>query len=173
MTITANARAAANLARTLADVIRDRAAMHPAQDSLLAIVGHLTAAADAYETVPAPVINGITVTNTTPAEALLALWDAQTVADDDPRIAYLGAAIGYVTDTKPQFLAPLNPTSPQLARQESILRTRIALAAHDLAATNEPPTRHAAYALLVNLHRDFDRLAAAVQVDKNRPCNRR
>ncbi|WP_406501578.1 hypothetical protein OHA04_27545 [Streptomyces sp. NBC_01590] len=172
MTITANARAAANRARTLADVIRDRAAMHPAQNNLLAITKHLTDAAHSFETEPAPVIGGITITNTFPADACLALWDAQAIAADDRRIAHLEDAIDHVTGPAPELQA-LHPESPQLARQESGLRTRIALAAHDLDQANHATTVHAALATLVGLYQEFTRLTAAVAVDNNRPCNRR
>ncbi|MDN3056876.1 hypothetical protein PH213_20440 [Streptomyces sp. SRF1] len=172
---THTAQLAADRARTLADIVRDRAPLNPARNALLAIAAHLGASAEAFETDEPFVIEGVTVTNTIPADAAVSLHQAQTIAEDNPRIAYLRHVIDYVTAPITRRLPehpPLNPVSNQLARQESGLRTRIALAAHDLDRTTDPTTRHAVLANLADLHRSFNRLADAVAVDNARPCNR-
>jgi hypothetical protein len=69
-------------------------------------------------------------------------------------------------------LEPLDAKSTQLARQDAQLRTRIALAEHDLATEGDPTTRYALLAVLLELHRKFIRLAATVAADNARPCNR-
>ncbi|MFD8820774.1 hypothetical protein ACFV1C_00145 [Streptomyces sp. NPDC059605] len=175
MTITATARAAANRARDLAYVLLSRTPLHPAEDVLLQMVELLDTAGYAFETEDAPVMDGITITNTIPAAAALALMECRALAEDNPATGIAGEVFAYVTAPitgRTAQLPKVNPTSPQLGRQEASLLTRIALAVHDLDATNEPTTRYATLATLVDLHRQLDRLAADATVDNNRPCNR-
>ncbi|MBT2490615.1 hypothetical protein J7E96_19270 [Streptomyces sp. ISL-96] len=178
MTITATARDAATRARALAYVVLSRAALHPAQDVLMQMVELLDTAALAFETEDAPVMDGITITNTTPFDAAMALLECQALAEDNPAAGIADAVFYYVTapiSRRPVELPELKPLSPQLARQEISLLTRIALVAHDLDASSpaDETTRIAHLAVLVDLHRQFARLAAAVKVDNNRPCNSR
>ncbi|MER7135363.1 hypothetical protein ABT358_02320 [Streptomyces sp. NPDC000341] len=175
-TIPATATAAAGRARDLAELITERAALHPASEALLKIADLLTTAATSLETTDAPVMDGITVTNTTPAEACFALMDAQAVALGNPNAGISDHVMWYVTapiTRRVPELEQLNPVSTQLARQEVSLRTRIALAAAELETTANEDTRHDVLEALLNLHRMFDRLADSVAVDNNRPCNRR
>ncbi|MFE3378748.1 hypothetical protein [Streptomyces anulatus] len=176
MTITATARTAAARARDLAYVLLSRAALHPAQDVLLQMVEHLDTAALALETEPAPVFDGITVTNTTPFDTAAALMQCQALALDNRTAGVTEELFQYVTapiTRNTPELPELKPVSPQLARQEISLLTRIALAAHDLDSTSDSTTRYAILAALMDLHRKFRTLAAAVAVDNARPCNRR
>ncbi len=174
-TIPATATAAAGRARDLAELITERAALHPASEALLKIADLLTTAATSLETTDAPVMDGITVTNTTPAEACFALLDAQGVAQGNPLAGISDHVMWYVTapiTRRVPELEPLNPVSPQLARQEASLRTRIALAADELRTTTDADTRRDVLEALLNLHRMFDHLADSVAFDA-RPCNRR
>ncbi|WP_284576757.1 hypothetical protein [Streptomyces sp. 2P-4] len=175
-TIPATALAAAANARALADIVRSRSAIHPAAETLLAIAALLITAAESLETTEAPVMDGITVTNTTPAEAAFALMEAQALALDNPQAGISDHVMYYVTapiTRRAPELPALNPASTQMARQEIRLLTGIALAADALKTSTDDTGRHGALENLVALHRNFDRLAAAVAVDNARPCNRR
>ncbi|MFC8723720.1 hypothetical protein [Streptomyces bacillaris] len=173
-TITPAARAAAR-ARDLAYVLLSRSALHPAQDVLLQMVEHLDTAAFALETEPAPVLDGITITNTTPFDTAFALMQCQALALDNPHAGIAEEIFQYVTapitGRNPELPA-LKPASPQLARQETGLLTRIALATHDLNATSNPTTRYAILSALVALHRSLHVLTASVATDNARPGNR-
>ncbi|MFJ3545441.1 hypothetical protein ACIPQH_25135 [Streptomyces rubiginosohelvolus] len=176
-TIPTTARAAAVRARALADVIRSRATIYPAADVLSAMAVFLETAAESYERTPAPVMDGITVTNTTPFEAGAALMKFQALALDHPsagisdHVAYLVSAP--ISRRVPELPA-LNPVSTQMARQETGIRTRIALLTAELDAATDDEGRRTLLDLLVTLYSKFDRLAAAaVAVDNARPCNRR
>ncbi|MGW5931556.1 hypothetical protein ACWF2L_35760 [Streptomyces anulatus] len=171
-TIPTTALAAADRARTLADVITARAALHPAADVLHAIAALVTTAAESLETTDAPVFDGITVTNTTPAEAVFALMGAQALALDNRRAGISDHVMYYVTapiTRRVPELPALNPVSTQLARQEGRLRVRIALAADALNTATTPDSRHGALETLLTLHRAFDDLARTVAVDNARP----
>ncbi|MFH8577154.1 hypothetical protein [Streptomyces zaomyceticus] len=178
MTITATAADAATRARALAYVVLSRTPLNPAQDVLMQMVELLDTAALAFETEDAPVMDGITATNTTPIEAGMALMQCMALAVDNPTAGIADHVFYYVTapiGRRRVELPQLNPVSTQLARQEGRLRTQIALAAHDLDASSpaDETTRIAHLAVLVDLHRSFARVAAAVDVDNARPCNRR
>ncbi|MGW6416304.1 hypothetical protein [Streptomyces sp. NPDC055055] len=177
MTITATARDAATRARALAYVLLSRTPLHPAADVLMQMVEHLDTAALAFETDDAPVMDGVTATNTTPIDAGMALMQCMALAVDNPAAGIPDQVFYYVTapvSRRRVDLPQLNPVSTQLARQEGRLRTAIALAAHDLDATStaDETTRIAYLATLLDLHRNFARLAASVEVDNARPCNR-
>ncbi|MFI0934615.1 hypothetical protein ACH4RG_23195 [Streptomyces sp. NPDC021019] len=159
-TIPTTALAAADRARTLADVITARAALHPAADVLHAIAALVTTAAESLETTDAPVF---------------ALMDAQALALDNRRAGISDHVMYYVTapiTRRVPELPELNPVSTQLARQEGRLRVRIALAADALNTATTPDSRHGALETLLPLHRAFDDLARNVAVDNARPCNR-
>jgi len=162
---THTARVAADRARLLAAVLRDRASQHPAEAQLRAIAADLDTTGHHFATEPPSVINGITITNDIPADAAMALWDARAIAEDTPGLGHLVPVLRYVLAHMPGAsgpeLEPLSPAIPQLARREAGLRTRIALAAHELGRVNDPTTRYAVLAVLVDLHREFADLAAA------------
>lgn len=168
-------REAAARARDLAEILRTRAYGHPHQDVLLVLIDHLHTAAEGFETAAPLVMDGVTVTNCTPAEGHMPLLMAGADAADSPQAGVAEAMFAYVTAPftgRTFHLEPLGAKSPQLARQDVELRTRIALAEHDLATESDPTTRYALLATLLDLHRKFIRLGAAVAVDNTRPCNR-
>jgi hypothetical protein len=174
-TATYRHREAAARARDLADILRTRTYGHPHKDVLLVLIGHLHTAAEGFETAAPLVMDGVTVTNCTPAEGHVPLLMACAKAAENPQAGVAEALFAYVTApfTGRTFdLEPLGAKSPQLARQDTELRTRIALAEHDLATEGDPTTRYALLAALLDLHRKFIRLGAAVAVDNDRPCNR-
>ncbi|MFC9341460.1 hypothetical protein ACFTY9_25525 [Streptomyces sp. NPDC057021] len=177
MTITAAAVDAAARAHALAYVLLSRTPLHPAQDVLMQMVEHLDTAALAFETDEAPVMDGITATNTTPIDAGMALMQCMALATDSPVADIADQVFYYVTapiSRRPVDLPQLNPVSTQHARQEGRLRTQIALAAHDLDTSSpaDLTTRIGYLALLVDLHRNFADLTASVEVDNACPCNR-
>ncbi|MFZ4266576.1 hypothetical protein [Streptomyces arboris] len=175
-TVPTTALAAADRARTLADIVTARTALHPAADTLLAIAALLITAAESLETTDAPVFDGIVITNTTPAEAVFALMAAQALALDNPRAGISDRVLFYVAEPitrRAPELPALNPVSTQMARQEVRLLTRIALAADALHNATTADSRHGALESLVTLHRAFGDLARAVALDNNRPCVRR
>jgi hypothetical protein len=159
MTVTQTARAAADRAENLANVLRDRAAAHPAAAVLLKMASRLDTAARAFATEPAPVLDGITVTNTVPFEAGIALMECQALAQDHPEAGVRDEVFYYVTAPISRR-APLPEAAP--GREATALRTRIALAAHDLDAlsTADSTTLHAFLAVLVDLHRQYAELRA-------------
>lgn len=169
-TITTTARAAADRARDLAELIAQRAALHPAREVMAELVGHLLTAAEAFEAEPMP------YTNVTPAVAGFALVDFLATAKANPQAGIPGEVAFYVTapiSRRLPELEPLNPVSGKLAGQEFSLRTRIAFVADALKTATDEDSRRGALEDLVTLHRLFDRLAASVAVDNARPCNRR
>lgn len=176
MTATVTATAAAGRARTLAELVARRAPLHPASEALLKIAALLTTAAEALETTDAPVMDGITITNTTPAETVFALMDAQAIALANPATGISDHVMWYVTapiTRRVPELGELSPVSTQLARQETRLRNRIAVVAAELDTATDENTRYGVLEALLLLHHKFDRLADAVAVDNDRPCNRR
>lgn len=172
--IPTTALAAAARARALADVVRSRMALNPAADVLAEMAELLLTAAESLETTPAPVMDG-TVTNTTPADAGLALLGFQALALDHPqagmsdRVAYLVSAP--ITRRIPQ-LAPIRTDSPQLSRQETGIRTQIAQLTAELDAATDDEGRRTLLDLLATLYRKFDRILASIAVENARPCNR-
>ncbi|MFE5596688.1 hypothetical protein [Streptomyces sp. NPDC056549] len=103
------------------------------------LVERVAAAALAFETDEAPSMDGVTVTNTTPIEAGMALMQCMALAVDNPGAGIADEVFYYVTapiGRRRVDLPQLNPVSTQHARQEGRLRTQIALAAHDLDASS-------------------------------------
>ncbi|MEU5834506.1 hypothetical protein ABZ820_12650 [Streptomyces diacarni] len=157
---THTARVAADRARLLAAVLRDRADQHPAEAQLRAIAADLDTVAHDFATEQPSVINGVTITNDIPAGAAMALWNAHAIAEDTPGLAHLRPVLRHVLAHMPGATAPeMEQLGPEFARREAGLRTRIALAAHELGRAGDPTTRHALLAILVDLHREFADLA--------------
>lgn len=162
-----NYRECAARARDLAEIIRTRTEGHPHKDVLLLISGHLRTAADGFETTLPLVMDGVTITNATPAEAHMPLLMALIAATDSPEAGISEAVFAYVTapvTSRTYGLEPLPATDPG-ARQDVQLRTRIALAERDLATEGDPTTRYVLLAALVQLHGDRLALGAAVLAD--------
>ncbi|MER7835326.1 hypothetical protein ABTY98_05285 [Streptomyces sp. NPDC096040] len=147
-------RQCAARARDLADILRTRLDGHPHRGELLVFIGHLHTAAEGFETAEPLVMDGVTVTNVTPAEGHLPLLMATGHAADHPEAGISQAVFAYVTAPVTRRTYRLEPL-PGGGREDAELRTRIALAEHDLATEGDPTTRYALLATLVQLHRDF------------------
>ncbi|MFK0294294.1 hypothetical protein ACIQU6_28005 [Streptomyces sp. NPDC090442] len=106
-----NAVAAAHRAYVLANIARDRATNHPEQATLLTIADCLDTAALAFQTEPPNRINGVTITNTIPADAWLALHDAAETARNHPCAGYPADLADYVT--QPVFRDELRQFEPE------------------------------------------------------------
>ncbi|GGW94765.1 hypothetical protein [Streptomyces noursei] len=104
------ARAAAHRAYVLANMARDRSTNHPACNALLAIADYLDVAALAFQTEPPSVFNGITITNEIPADAWLALHDAENTAREHPCTGFPTTLGQYVT--QPVFRNELTRPAP-------------------------------------------------------------
>lgn len=163
-TATRQYRECAARARDLAQILRSRTEGHPHKDVLLVLAGHLHTAAEGFDTTAPLVMDGVTVTNTTPAEAHMPLLMALCAAADAPEAGVSEAVFAYVTAPitgRTYSLEPLPSTDPG-ARQDVQLRTRIALAEHDLATESDPTTRYAILATLLQLHGERLALGATV-----------
>ncbi|MGW3628031.1 hypothetical protein [Streptomyces sp. NPDC000880] len=166
---------AAFRARTFAEIARRRAAANPARDALLMLADLLDVAALSFETEPPQIMDGITVTNTIPADAWLALADAETVAEENPGTGFPAHFGRYVTapvfGRTPDVPGPLNPVSPALATQEINLATALGLVHGHLETTGDREVTAAMLEAALILHGKFARLAASVVIDNARQCN--
>ncbi|WP_327594665.1 hypothetical protein [Streptomyces chartreusis] len=160
-------RQCAARARDLADILRARLEGHPHRAELLVFIGHLHTAAEGFETAEPLVMDGVTVTNVTPAEGHLPLLMATGHAADHPEAGISEAVFAYVTapvTRRTYRLEPLPADDPD-ARQDVQLRTRIALAEHDLTTEGDPITRYALLATLVQLHGERLAIGATTTAD--------
>ncbi|MDI9829725.1 hypothetical protein [Streptomyces sp. KAU_LT] len=146
-------RQCAARARDLADILRARLEGHPHRAELLVFIGHLHTAAEGFETAQPLVMDGVTVTNVTPAEGHLPLLMAAGHAADHPEAGISEAVFAYVTAPVTRRTYRPEPLADG-GREDAELRTRIALAEHDLATEGDPTTRYALLATLVQLHGD-------------------
>ncbi|MGW3445640.1 hypothetical protein [Streptomyces sp. NPDC001076] len=86
--------------------------------------------------------------------------------------AILGYATAPLTGEMPK-MEPLKAVSVQLARQDADLRSRrFAIVEHGHLNSRDDEVLNAALTGLIALHRKHERLAVAVAVDNDRPCNR-
>lgn len=173
--ITHTARAAADRAHALAAVLTARALDRPDTDTFRTVAAHLGTAAHAFETEEPFYFEGVAVTNCFPADASMALLDADCAAEDDPAHPYLRDVVRYVsapiTRTVPE-LPSLNPRDEVLAYREIGISTRIGVAAYSLDTASTDGTRRAIFADLLDLHQEFAQLADAVAADKARAGDR-
>ncbi|SOE31756.1 hypothetical protein [Streptomyces sp. OK228] len=146
-------RQCAARARDLADILRARLDGHPHRSELLVFIGHLHTAAEGFETAEPLVMDGVTIPNVTPSEGHLPLLMAVTHAADHPEAGISEAVFAYVTAPVTRRTYRLEPQASG-GREDAELRTRIALAEHDLATEGDPTTRYALLATLVQLHGD-------------------
>ncbi|MFI1201682.1 hypothetical protein ACH4VR_19885 [Streptomyces sp. NPDC020883] len=164
-----NALAAAHRAHTLANLARGRAPLHPARDALLAIADLLDIAALSFQTEPPTYFNGIAVTNTVPADAWLALTDAEYKAVDNPRTGFPAAFGQYVT--QPVFGNALklpdrtDPVSPALADKETQLLAALRLVHDQLATATTPDLVAVMLEAALILHSKLARLADVTVCD--------
>lgn len=159
VTVTHAARAAAARAEDLATVLRSRTTGHPAADVLNQMAAHLDAAAQVLATQDAPVLDGITITNTTPFDAAAALMHCQALALDNPAAGIGEEVFCYVT--APITRRAVEPAMYVRGREATGLMARMALAVHDLDALSlaASTSRIALLAILVDLHHAHAELA--------------
>ncbi|PSK57952.1 hypothetical protein B0E38_01797 [Streptomyces sp. 111WW2] len=165
-------RDAAARTADLADIFRRQAEGHPAKAALLLIAGHLSTALDGLRTYTPPVIDGTTVTNTTPAGTGFALMHCMAEVEDNPEIQLPGEFFYIVTAPITRrrlhkLLPALHPAGAEHARKEDEIRTAIRLIEHDLDDL-DPVTRYGALNVLIGLCRAYVELTAAVKADTSR-----
>jgi uncharacterized membrane protein YqiK len=160
---------AAARARDLAEVIRSRAASNPHSKTLMELVAHLHTVAESFETDAPPVIDGVTVTNTIPGAAGIALMQAMLAASDTPQAGIADCLFHYVTShitRRVPELPALTTDSPQFDHQGSALRDRIGQAVRELDTASDRHGRVAALTKLAELHSWVVLSAAAVSADE-------
>ncbi|WP_019061739.1 hypothetical protein [Streptomyces prunicolor] len=152
----------------LAAVVRGRA-HHPQRYMIETLAGAIEDAAIAIQSYP------VDEPGQLPQPAVDALREAAellTQNDFMTPAVIVGYATAPVTGETPT-MQPLNAVSMQLAREDADLRARrIALIEHGHLNSRDDEVLNAALTGLIALHRKHERLAAAVAVDNNRPCNR-
>lgn len=167
-------RTAADRARVIAAVARDRFAPPQTLRILSEIARHLSAAADDFATYTPSTIPGLTG-HDLPIEAVGELWIAGVLAEDNPAARFPADFTEYVTAPltgRPlPFPDPLRPVNDRLAARERDLRNRLEQLHADTAHATESVEQWMTAVLKV--WRDWMRLADEVGVDNARPCNRR
>ncbi|PWI05495.1 hypothetical protein DIZ27_38855 [Streptomyces sp. NWU339] len=154
--------------RSLATVVRGRA-YHPQRYMIETLAGAIEDAAIAIQSSPVDEPGQLplaAIGNLREATDLLTQHDFMIPA------AILGYATAPIAGVMPK-MEPLQAVSVQLARQDADLRARrIAIVEHGHLNARHEDVLNAALTGLIVLHRKHDRLAAAVAVDNDRPCNR-
>ncbi|MFE3033041.1 hypothetical protein ACFXKY_15525 [Streptomyces canus] len=152
----------------LAAVVRGRA-YHPQRSMVELLAGAIEDAAIAIRSFP------VDEPGQLPQGAVDALGEAaELLATHDFMIpaAILGYATAPVTGKLPE-MEPLNAVGVQLARRDADLRARrFAIVEHGHLNARDDEVLTAALTGLLSLHREHQRLAAAVAVDNDRPWNR-
>ncbi|MER6632240.1 hypothetical protein ABT301_29170 [Streptomyces sp. NPDC000987] len=160
--------ATANRLMHLAAVVRGRA-HHPQRFMVETLAGAIEDAAIAIRQTP------VDEPDQLPQAATDVLREATgLLTEHDFMIpaVIIGYATAPVTGVLPQ-MEPLQAVSVQLARQDADLRARrTALVEHGHLNARDEEVLDAALTGLIVLHRKHERLAAAVAVDNDRPCNR-
>ncbi|MGW0191146.1 hypothetical protein ACWDV7_36210 [Streptomyces sp. NPDC003362] len=164
------ARAAAQRARTIADIARNRYTTDPAiRAALLAIAGHLDTAAHEFDAVPPGTRSKI------PNEATEPLFLAEQIAVDHPATrfpAVLGEDVLVpLVDRDLPLPARLNPTDSKFARREAdLLHVLLALHAdgpHQFQRTDDWLRQ------VFTVWQQHMRLADEVRIHNSRPGNQR
>ncbi|WP_086859795.1 hypothetical protein [Streptomyces milbemycinicus] len=152
----------------LAAVVRGRA-YHPQRYMIETLAGAIEDAAIAIQTFPVDEPGQLPQGAT---DALREAADLLTQHDFMIPAAILGYATAPVTGQLPK-MEPLKAVSVQLARQDADLRARrFAIVEHGHLNSRDDEVLTAALTGLIALHRKHERLAAAIAVDNDRPCNR-
>lgn len=168
-----NAIAAATRCAVLADLALRRAPLHPAGPVLETIADCLYGAGAAFQEDVPTVIEGVVITNLMPADAWVALYDAEQLAADHPTTGFPATFGQYVT--QPVYGAPLdlpdplNPRSAELADQETRLRTGLEAMHALLTPDADKETVTLALESAFLLRSKLGKLADAVRVDHVRP----
>ncbi|MGW4731794.1 hypothetical protein ACWEQC_21970 [Streptomyces shenzhenensis] len=151
----------------LAAVVRGRA-YHPQRYMIETLAGAIEDAAIGIQTFPVDEPGQLPQGAT---DALREATDLLTQNDFMIPAAIIGYATAPVTGVMPK-MEPLQAVSIQLARQDADLRARrIAIVEHGHLNSRDEEVLNAALTGLIALHRKHERLAAAVAVDNDRPCN--
>jgi hypothetical protein len=152
----------------LARVVRGRA-YHPQRYMIETVAGAIEDAAMAVESIP------VDEPGQLPQVALNMLQEATDLLTEHDFMVpavIIRYAIAPVTGAVPA-MDELGAVSVQLARQDADLRARrTALIEHGHLNSRDDEVLMAALTGLIVLHRKHERLAAAVAVDNDRPCNR-
>jgi hypothetical protein len=166
------AQVAAERARIIAQVARDRFAPPATITVLRFIASHLDRAATAYDS-----YRQGTLLNPLFEAAHAALNDARELAQLHPDTRfpvnftdYVEAAFSGVTLPMP---TPLNPVSDALRAREATLTHRLTLIHAALNETGSVQGTDAWLSSALAVQRDLMRLADEVRVDNARPCNQR
>lgn len=160
---------AAQRARVIADIARDRYAGPDTMTILVRIAGFLSSAALFLDDEkPGPVV-------TVPTEATEALWRADTLAEQHTQTRFPEGFTTYVlhplTGRPLPFPAPLHPVSPALTLRETDTRNRLAQLHADTEQQTERPDEW--LRAVMTTWQKHMRLADEIHVDNARPCNRR
>ncbi|MET9776224.1 hypothetical protein ABZ023_18520 [Streptomyces sp. NPDC006367] len=158
---------AAQRARVIAQIARDRYAPPATRPVLETIAGYLDTAAHHLETdTPGALVS-------VPVEATEALWHADRLAEEHPATRFPTDFTNYVlhqlTGRPLPTPEPLNPTRPALAEREQSLTWRLRSLHADTATQAQHPAEWLYSAL--GLWQRLMRLADEVRVDNARPCN--
>lgn len=152
----------------LANVVRDQA-YHPQRRTIETLAEAIEHAADIIRDYPLQFGREIPVAATFPlreATGLLTGHDFKVPA------VIIGYATAPLTTTLPT-MDELGAVSVHLARQDADLRARRAtVIEHGHLNSRDDEVLTAALTGLIVLHRKHERLAAAIRVDNDRPCNR-
>ncbi|MFI1703003.1 hypothetical protein [Streptomyces griseoruber] len=162
----ATARRLAHLAR----VVRGQA-YHPQRPMIETLAGAIELASDIVRDYPLAFAESPEL----PLAAMFPLREATdllTQHDFMIPAVIIRYATAPLTGDLPQ-MEPLGAVSGQLARQDADLRARrVALVEHGHLNSRDDEVLIAVLTGLLVLHRKHERLAAAVAVDNDRPCNR-
>lgn len=159
---------AAQRARVIADVARDRYAGPDTMTVLVRIAGFLDSAALFLDDEkPGPDVS-------LPDEVTEALWRADTLAEQDPQTRFPEGFTNYVlhalTGRPLPFPEPLNPVSPTLALREIDARNRLAQLHADTEQQAECPDGW--LRAVLTTWQQHMRAADIIRADNARPCNR-
>jgi serine/threonine protein phosphatase PrpC len=160
-----NTARAAQRARLLADIVRERALLHPDADILEAIAESLDIAAVALDRAE-PTVEGVAIVDHLPRLAITALWDVTTLAGGLPAHTLPLPVIDYITAPAGGYLPELEPVGTpgsHLARQADDIRTRLAAVGRHLDWDNDDIMRTDLDNFL-KLHSAYVRIAASVEV---------
>ncbi|WP_330342624.1 hypothetical protein [Streptomyces sp. NBC_00557] len=158
---------AAQRARTIAEIARDRFADGPIRAALLAIAAHMDRAADHLETMLPGADKAL------PTQAAEQLSNAEHIAAKHPAARFpaeLGAYVLAPLAVRALPLpAPLHPVTPRLALRETDLRNRLIQLHEDDDHQEDYPEEW--LRSVFTTWQKFMRLADEVRVDNLRPCN--
>ncbi|MXM67036.1 hypothetical protein GR925_27305 [Streptomyces sp. HUCO-GS316] len=160
-----NNRKAAARARDLATALRTLADGHTEAAALLEMAGQMDTAADAFDVYEPPVIDGITVTNTTCGVAGMACLMAMAIAEDTPGAGIPGELFYLVTEPitrrrAHQLLPTVDPGTPESRLEALRVAGQMHKATTELELTDAPGTHARLVAILLDLFRQHRAVTA-------------